>query len=139
MNLFSVFGSFLNSWVALVLALFAVFFGGTGCNALQPNAFPKEIGQAARTFVDSAANQAVWSNLTAHVRGQAIEPGLQGYAGVLYIFGGKITGFSGQLGFEGEGTGRGTPTTPEELKATEDAVSQPDLADQLIDAEAKKH
>ena len=78
----------------------------SGC-AVTPQAFPREFGQIAQATATSLADQAVWQSIAGSVNGEVIEPGIEGYAGVLYVTGGKLTGVSGTVALSGQGTGSG--------------------------------
>ena len=49
----------------------------------------------------------MWQSIAGSVNGEVIEPGIEGYAGVLYVTGGKLTGVSGTVALSGQGTGSG--------------------------------
>jgi len=102
-----------------------------GCASLTPAGFPAELSDAARQISVSTLDQAVWTRLLARLDGQIIEPGMEGYAGVLYVAGGKLRGVSGQLSIEGDGGGSG------ELSETARAAivelsTRPDLLAQVL-------
>lgn len=130
----------LQKFPLYVVATLIFLSGATcnvGCNALQPNGFPREMGEAAKAIVGTAATQAVFEQIAANVDGQAIEPGMEAYGGVIYFGGAKLRGFSGQIGLRAQGKGRGTPTTAEELKGVNDVVHNPDAADLIKEAAQK--
>ncbi len=89
----------------------AVLLGLTGCATPAFKGLPAEFGQAASQITTSISDQAVWEKISANLDGSVIEPGFEGYAGVLYVAGGRIAGFSGHVGASaiGEGSGELTP------------------------------
>ena len=102
-----------------------------GCASLTPAGFPAELSDAARQISVSTMDQAVWTRLLARLDGQIIEPGMEGYAGVLYVAGGKLRGVSGQLRIEGEGDGAGA-LSDEARAAIVDLAKRPDLLAKLL-------
>lgn len=100
-----------------------------GCGA--PQAMPKEFAEVARSVGASIADQAVWQEVLARIDGEVIEPGIEGYAGVLYVAGGKLTGASGRIRLEGDGTGSGA-LSPEARAAILSEFTEPGLADRII-------
>lgn len=87
----------LGAWLAAFLF---------GCNTV-PTAFPQEFAVAAKQLSTSVADQAVWSDIVAGLDGQVIEPGIETYAGVLYVAGAKLPGTSGQINLASKGAGNG--------------------------------
>ena len=83
--------------------------GSVGCGALNTGitAFPAEFADSARVVAADITNQAVWDRILARLDGQIIEPGLEFYTGVVYVYGAKMPGVSGQLSVEGDGEGTG--------------------------------
>lgn len=129
----------LRYWLTCVSLFFVTFFAIialAGCNAI-PTAMPKEFATAAKQLSTSTLTQADWKEILGRLNGQVIEPGIQVYAGVLYIAGTKITGASGQLTIEANGTGNSL--TPEErAKIMDMTKDKPGLGDAIIRAlEAK--
>lgn len=118
-----------------VLAVIAILVCA-GCAELRPTAFPSEMSQAFTDVGKSIVTQADWNTVLARLNGQVIEPGVEAYAGVLYIAGGKITGTSGSLTIEADqpvAVGvAGEPTKPVEA---DDADSAAVTADDVTAAE----
>lgn len=83
-----------------------MLFGGClmGCT---PMALPMEMGQAFKAIATSTTDQAVWQHVMASIDGNVIEPGLEGYAGILYVAGAKLTGAAGGLDISAQGEGSG--------------------------------
>ena len=69
--------------------------------------------------------------MVGNVNGQVIDPGLEVYAGILYVAGGKLRGVSGQVGISGQGSGSGE-ITPEASEAIRAIMTNPELIDKLI-------
>lgn len=102
-----------------------------GCNTMQPNGFPREFGLAAQQVSTAISDQAVFERVLARLDGQIIEPGVEGYAGMLYIAGGRLRGVSGQLSIEGDGRGSGT-LSPEARQKLLSLGITPDLLEQVL-------
>lgn len=117
---------------AALAALSLIFCGG--CQSFQPNAFTAEFADAARQVATSVGDQAVWERVLARLDGQVIEPGVEGYAGVLYVAGGKLTGVSGQITIEGDGNGSGALSADARAVIVELGKRRPDLLRELIAA-----
>ena len=103
-----------------------------GCNALQPRAFPQEMGTAFTQIGTSLADQSVWETIAARLGGEVIEPGVMGYAGLLYVAGGKITGTAGRLTIEGDGTSTGA-LSPEAREVVSRLTDRPDTLERVLD------
>lgn len=78
-----------------------------GCNALQPNALPREFGATAKQIGTSITEKASWEDVLARVDGQVIEPGIEAYFRQEYVVGSRLVGFSGQVRLEGDGSATG--------------------------------
>ncbi len=113
--------------IACVLLLCSV-----GCNTFQPHGFPREIGGAAQQAALAITDQAKFDEVLARLRGQMITPGLRGYVGVMYVFGGELTGVSGQLSLEGDGTGSGELSDAARARLVELSKDDPDALQLLI-------
>lgn len=100
-----------------------------GCT---PVMFPREIGDSARAIVVSATDQAIWEKLVASVDGQVIEPGIEGYAGVLYVAGGKLTGVSGRVAISGDGHGGGNASAAALSKIRDIMSTRPELGERIL-------
>lgn len=124
-----------SSSLALILSLLGLSgLGGclsTGCNSLQPNAFPKEVSVIAQQVGTAMAEKAVWDKVLARIDGQVIDPGFEGGAGVMYIAYGKLKGVSGQVKLEGDGSAT-TPRSPESEAFIRELANRPDLLELLI-------
>lgn len=106
----------------VVISTCMVCFGLACLSACQqPAGLPKEFGQAAQVIATSVGDQTAWKEVTASLDGQVIEPGVEGYAGVIYVAGGKLRGFSGRVGLDAAGEGAG-PLTDEGRAAVLDAI-----------------
>lgn len=119
----------------LAILFFAVLcLGGCllGCTAMQPTAFTKEFSDSARMVATSISDQAVWDRVLARLNGQVIDPGVEAYAGILYVAGGKVRGVSGQVSIEGDGTGSGQ-LSPEARAVIVELGRNPDLAKVLAE------
>lgn len=107
-----------------------------GCES-GPSGMPREFAATLQQVATSMSDQAVWDRIIGGVAGQAIEPGIEGYAGVLYVAGGKITGFSGQVDLRGEGRGSGalSPEARAALLALARAPNTPiEIAERILAA-----
>ena len=109
-------------WIASALG-FASLLGCT------PTGMPREFGEAGKALIVSLTDQAAWQTIIGRLEGQAIEPGIEGYAGVLYVAGGKLRGFSGQVGISGTGTGTGQPSAEALAKIRDLIRADPTLLD----------
>ena len=103
----------------------------SGCAAMQPAGFPKEMSAAFGQIGTSLADQSVWQEIATRLGGQVIEPGVEGYAGVLYVAGGRLTGTSGQLSLEGDGSGL-AGLSPAAREAVVELAQQPDLLERFL-------
>jgi len=117
-------------WLVSFLVLVLSFLTGCGAGV---NAFPKEIGEVAKSVAVSMTEQSVWQNVVANVDGQVVEPGMEVYAGMIYVAGGKLKGVSGQVGLRGTGTGTGVPNSPDA-----NAAIRQILLDQTLTEAAKR-
>lgn len=80
----------------------------TGCGTeLRMKALSSELADGAKAFTASALDQAIFDRLIGRLGGQAINPGAEVYAGIIYVAGGRLTGVSAQFGLEGDGHGAG--------------------------------
>lgn len=122
----------LPAWLIPLALILLVLFGLTGCNTLQPNAFPREYAPVIAKIGESLADQAVWQTITANIDGQVIEPGIEAGAGVMYIAYGKLSGVSGQVGFAGVGGGTGQQS-PEAQAVIRALQRSPDLIEMLYE------
>ena len=107
----------LFAWCAALVVFLGSLLGSSGCSAPAAKGFPAEFSQAAGQITTSIADQAVWEKISANLDGSVIEPGYEGYAGMLYVAGGKIAGFSGHVGASaiGDGSGALTPKAREAI------------------------
>lgn len=117
-------------WLVSFLVLVLSFLTGCGAGV---NAFPKEIGEVAKSVAVSMTEQSVWQNVVANVDGQVVEPGMEVYAGMIYVAGGKLKGVSGQVGLRGTGKGTGVPNSPDA-----NAAIRQILLDQTLTEAAKR-
>jgi len=74
------------------------------------------------------ADQAVLTTFLAEARGQAIEPGVEAYSGLLLVSGVRATGMSGQFGLEG--SGHGTGMAPGERQMLIDEYLNPNTSEE---------
>ena len=116
------------SYLSILVALFLPW--NTGCSGHGPNAFPQELSDTVRQVGTSVTDQAVWQDVLARLNGQVIEPGVETYAGVLYVAGVKLAGTSGQLSLEGEGSGAGQ-LSPEARTVLMELGRRPDLIEKI--------
>lgn len=119
-----------NTGKAISLLVLAAF-GSCGLGCAAP-ALPKEFGQAAKATVVSLTDQASWQSMAASVDGQVIEPGVEAYAGILYVVGGKLKGVSGHVGISGQGVGTGVTTDEARAKILSLIENDPAFIDQLV-------
>lgn len=109
-----------------------------GCQAFQPTAFPKELGDVARAAAASMTDQAVWQDIVANVNGQVIDPGMEVSAGVLYVASARLKGVSGQVGISGTGGGTGEGNSPEAAAGIRAVLTDPGFFERLADAVARR-
>lgn len=126
-------GNRILSWIlAVALALPTSCTALVGCNTV-PTAMPREFATAAEQIATGITDQGILQKYTANLQGQVIEPGMETYAGVLYLAGAKLKGFSGQVGLAGEGVGNGEGLSPEALQSVLTAGAKYGLTtDQII-------
>lgn len=98
--------SILNKLALLLLGLPVL------CAACAPNALPPELVTVIDRAVDKVTAEGVLEKFTSNVSGQAIEPGIEAYGGILYVGGARLKGVSVQLGLTSEGSGVGEPRVP---------------------------
>ena len=58
--------------------------------------------------------QALWEHMNAHISGEGVQPGIEGYWITEQRVGSRLAGFAGQ--FNLSATGKGTETMPPELQ-----------------------
>ena len=118
-------------WFAVFALLAYAVFGGWGCDALQPRAFPSDAGMIMKQIGTSMADQAVWEELDTGVGVHVNNPGFRGWAAIVYEVGGQIIGLDGDFKLSGEGGGSGA-LTEEARQVILQLVNDPTFNEQLL-------
>lgn len=119
-------------WSLAVVAAVLAWFTLTGCASMQPYAFPQEFSRAAGQVATALTAESAWDQIAASLDGQVIDPGVEGWAGVLYVAGGKLRGVSGQVGLRGTGASPEPPGDDTRAALLHLAAHRPDLLEQLL-------
>lgn len=101
--------------------------GLLGCNQGCVSAFPKEFSDIARSTTAAILDNSDFTNITANVQGQVIDPGYEVMAGIQYVASVRLKGVSGQVGVAGSGA-QSQPTSD----ATTDAINRQLLGDPAL-------
>ncbi len=117
----------LGLFAVVIAVLLSLLLGG--CAA--PQAMPAEFALVAKQIGTSISDQAVYDRTLARIDGQVIDPGLEAYAGMLYIAGAKIRGASGQVKLEGDGAGSGA-LSPEARAVILRLAEEPGLFEKFL-------
>ena len=83
-----------------------------GCQG--PAAWPRDFERTQNQVATSVTGQALWDNMAAHISGEGVQPGIEGYWITEQRVGSRLAGFAGQ--FNLSATGKGTESMPPELQ-----------------------
>jgi len=95
-----------------------------GCQG--PAAWPRDFERTQNQVATSVTGQALWDNMAAHISGEGVQPGLEGYWITEQRVGSRLAGFAGQ--FNLSATGKGTESMPPELQQALIAQGMEDAA-----------
>ena len=83
-----------------------------GCQG--PAAWPRDFERTQNQVATSITGQALWEHMNAHISGEGVQPGIEGYWITEQRVGSRLAGFAGQ--FNLSATGKGTESMPPELQ-----------------------
>ena len=95
-----------------------------GCQG--PAAWPRDFERTQNQVATSVTGQALWNNMAAHISGEGVQPGIEGYWITEQRVGSRLAGFAGQ--FNLSATGKGTESMPPELQQALIAQGMEDAA-----------
>lgn len=109
-----------------ILAVCAAAFVAANAGCTPGDRMANAFANGAAAAGGAISRQMALQNTQASVSGNGVEPGFEAYYKVETAVGTRVAGVAGQFNLSGTGTGGGT-TTPEELAATLDAMTDSDL------------